>query len=46
MRHTTGSSFDWIVLGRPTNVKTKVRALIIALTLIFQSGMEIEKRVD
>jgi hypothetical protein len=23
MRHKIGSSFDWIVVGRPTNIKTK-----------------------
>ena len=47
MRHKIGSSFDWIVLGRLTNVKRQiVRALIIALTLIFLSGMAIDKRVD
>ena len=47
MRHKIGSSFDWIVSGRPTHVKNKIdRALIIALTLIFLSGMAIDKRVD
>ena len=44
MRHTIGSSFDWVVFGRPTKVKRKiVRALIIILALIFLSGVAIDK---
>jgi hypothetical protein len=39
MRHTIGSSFDWVVFGRPTKLKNKIdRALIIILALIFLSG--------
>ena len=47
MRHTIGSSFDWVVFRRPTKEKNKiVRTLIIIVALIFLSGMAIEKRVE
>ena len=46
MRHKIGSSFDWIVQEDPQILIKIDRALIIALTLIFLSGMAIDIRVD